>query len=174
MADWQIEPLDALHQREEFCCGKAPLDEFLRTLVSQYQKRRLGRTYVAVRPNEKRVLGYYTLASGAIPFQNLPPKTAKRLPRHPVPVALLGRLAVDQVAQGQRLGETLLMDALRRCLGLSDQMGLFAVEVLALDEDARRFYEKYGFEPLQDNELHLFLSLKTAADAVGKGSTEDD
>src|SRR5437870_4109190 len=67
MSEWHIEPLDRSHQRGEFCCGKAPLDEFLRSLVSQYEKRKLGKTYVAVQPNEKKVCGYYTLASGSIP-----------------------------------------------------------------------------------------------------------
>jgi ribosomal protein S18 acetylase RimI-like enzyme len=161
MAEWQIVPLGASHQRGEFSCGKAPLDEFLRTLVRQYEKRRLGRTFVAVRPGEDRVYGYYTLASGAIPFEHLPPTSAKKFPRHPVPVALLGRLAVDRAAQRQGLGQTLLMDALRRCLALSQQLGIFAVEVLALDESAKGFYVRYGFEVLQDNALHLFLPMKT-------------
>src|SRR6516165_6128844 len=109
MGNWQISPLDRSHQRGEFCCGKAPLDEFIRSLVSQYEKRKLGRTYVAILPGDRKVQGYYTLSSGAVPFQNLPSHTAKKLPKHPVPVALLGRLAVDKSAQGRGLGEELLM-----------------------------------------------------------------
>jgi GNAT superfamily N-acetyltransferase len=169
MAEWQIEPLDRSHQRGEFCCGKAPLDEFLRSLVSQYEKRRLGRTYVAVVPGEKRVYGYYTLASGSVPFQTLPSPTAKKIPRHPFPVALLGRLAVDQTAQGRGLGEELLMDALRRCLDLSTKLGIFAVEVMAIDAEAKRFYLKYGFVPLLDSDLHLYLPMKTIQDTLGEG-----
>src|SRR6185312_9422734 len=88
MADWRIEQLDRSHNRGEFCCGKAPLDEFLRSLVSQYEKRNLGRTYVAVKEGEEKVYGYYTLASSAVPFANVPPKSARKLPRHPIPVAL--------------------------------------------------------------------------------------
>ncbi len=168
MDNWQFEPLDRSHQSGEFCCGKAPLDEFLRSLVSQYEKRKLGRTYVAVLPNDRRIYGYYTLASGSIPFQNLPPAVAKKLPRHPVPVALLGRLAVDQVAQGRGLGEELLMDALRRCLELSYHLGIFAVEVMALDTQAEGFYLKYGFVPLLDNNLHLYLPMKTIEDELGE------
>ena len=95
MDEWVIEPLNASHERGDFCCGKTPLDTFLHSLVGQYEKRRLGRTYVAVRQGEKRVAGYYTLASGAIAFENVPAKPAKKLPRHPVPVVLLARLAVD-------------------------------------------------------------------------------
>ncbi len=92
MADWQIERLERGHVRDSFTCGKPPLDEFIHRLVSQYEKRNLGRTYVAVRPGDKQVLGYYTLASGAIPFQNLPEPSARKLPRHPIPVVLLARL----------------------------------------------------------------------------------
>ncbi len=165
MVDWVIEPLERGHQRDEFCCGKGPLDHFLHALVSQYEKRRLGRTYVVVRSGTKRVLGYYTLAAGAVSFDKLPAKLAKKLPRHPVPVVLLARLAVDQTAQGQGLGRLLLVDALRRCLDLAARLGVRAVEVDAIDEPARNFYMKYGFVPLEDNPLHLYLPIRTIAAA---------
>jgi GNAT superfamily N-acetyltransferase len=169
MAEWSVERLDRSHERGEFTCGQALLDNFLRTLVSQYEKRRLGRTYVVVRPGEKRVLGYYTLASGAVSFENLPQQAAKRLPRHHVPVILLARLAVDQSAQGQGLGGFLLGDALRRCLSLAGQLGVHAVEVDAIDDHARAFYERYGFSPLRDNPLHLYLPMTTIEEAFGPG-----
>jgi GNAT superfamily N-acetyltransferase len=153
--------LDRTHERAEFSCGKGPLDYFLRSLVSQYEKRRLGRTYVVVRPGEKRVLGYYTLASGAVSFETLPDEAAKKLPRHPVPVILLARLAVDQCAQGQGLGGFLLVDALRRSMHLAEQLGVHAVQVDAIDEDARAFYQRFGFLPLRDNALHLYLPIAT-------------
>ena len=93
MAEIRIEPFDkAKHQRTGFCCGMPALDEFLRAFVTQYEKRRLGRTFVAVPTTEDaRVLGYYTLAAGAVAFVHLPPQVAKKLPKHPVPVILLGR-----------------------------------------------------------------------------------
>lgn len=161
MDDWRIERLDRSHQRDDFCCGKALLDQFLRTLVSQYEKRRLGRTYVAVRGSAKRVDGYYTLASGSVPFQNLPAEAGKKLPRHPVPVILLARLAVDQAAHGQGLGKLLLTDALQRCLDLSEHLGCHAVEVVAIDQQAEAFSQKYGFVSLSDQELHLYLPMAT-------------
>ncbi len=167
MPEWRIEPLRASHDRGGFSCGKAPLDEFLRLRASQYEKRRLGRTYVALFPGATTVAGYYTLAAGAIAVANLPPQAAKQLPKHPVPIILLGRLAVDQRARGQGLGPALLRDALRRSLDLSKQLGLLAVEVLAIDAGAREFYTKYGFVPLADNDLHLFLPTKT----IEEGST---
>src|SRR5438132_12399877 len=114
MGDWLIERLVQTHERGAFSCGKGPLDAFLRTLVRQYEKRKLGRTYVAVRPGEKRVQGYYTLASGAVPFVQLPQSVSRKLPKHPAPTALLGRLAVNQKAQGCGLGTMLLIDALNR------------------------------------------------------------
>jgi GNAT superfamily N-acetyltransferase len=166
MGDWQIKRLDRSYERDMFICGRRPLDDFLRRLVNQYEKRHLGRTYVAVRPGEKKVCGYYTLASGAIAFENLPEPTVRKLPKHPVPVVLLARLAVDQGAQGQGLGEALLINALERCLSLAEQIGVHAVEVDAIDGQARAFYEKYGFVPLPDNELHLFLPIATIRDAL--------
>ena len=166
MADWRIERLGREHARDNFTCGKPPLDDFLRRLVSQYEKRNLGRTYVAVVPGETRVSGYYTLASGAIAFQHLPEGSARKLPRHPVPSILLARLAVDQRQQGKGLGERLLFDALHRGLGLADTLGIHAVEVEAIDPPAGAFYEKYGFLPLLDHPSHLFLPVATIRDAL--------
>lgn len=170
MAEWLIEPLErSVHERDGFSCGKAPLDDFLRSLVSQYEKRRLGKTYVAVKPGEKRVLGYYTLASGSVPFAQIPTKAAKKLPKHPVPVILLARLAVDQSIRGRGLGAALLRDALRRALELSRNLGVHAVEVDAIDTETKAFYEKFGFVSLLDSELHLFLPLATIEDSAGEG-----
>jgi GNAT superfamily N-acetyltransferase len=161
MSEWRFEQLDSSHERGEFCCGKAPLDDFLRHYASQYAKRGVGRTYVAVRPTGKRVWGYYTLAAGSVAFEQLPAAAAKKLPKHPVPVALLGRLAVDQGVQGQGLGGMLLTDALKRCLGALAHIGIHAVEVLAIDQQAKQFYLKYGFVPLLDDEHHLYLPMRT-------------
>jgi len=166
MAEWSVERLGHGHRRAGFSCGQPTLDSFLTKLVSQYERRRLGQTYVAVRPGEKQVVGYYTLAAASVSFEALPEKAAKKLPRHPVPAILLARLAIDQSVQGQGLGGFLLGDALHRCRDLSDQLGVHAVEVHAIDESAKAFYEKYGFVSLQDNPLHLFLPVATIRDAV--------
>ncbi len=170
VGDWSIERLDRSHQREEFCCGNESLDTFARRLVSQYERRRLGRTFVVVRAGEKCVLGYYTLASGAIAFEHLPAALAKRLPKHPVPVVLLTRLATDQTVRGLGLGKMLLLDALRRSVGFSRELGIHAVEAQATDESAKRFYTKFGFVSLRDDDLHLFLPIKTVVSAfVARG-----
>ncbi|RUL83510.1 GNAT family N-acetyltransferase [Tautonia sociabilis] len=161
MAEWRIVRLSRTHVRQGFDCGKPTLDEFLHRLVSQYEKRDLGRTYVALRGDEPRVLGYYTLASGAIETERLPASQAKKLPRHPVPVVLLARLAVDRSVHGQGLGGFLLRDSLSRSLDLSEKLGIHAVVVDALDGEARAFYERFGFLRLTDDALRLFLPLST-------------
>ena len=164
---WQIERLNRSHERGAFDCGRASLNDFIRARVSQYEKRNLGRTCVAVRPGERHVWGYYTLAAGSIPFDFLPPAFAKRLPKHPLPVIHFGRLAVDQSVRGQGLGRTLLIHALRRCQRVAEEVGICGVELSAIDDDAKAFYIKYRFEPLRDSDLHLFLPLDLIADAFG-------
>lgn len=166
MPDWIVEPLDSSHDRTAFSAGERSLDDFLKNLVSQYERRRLGRTYLIVRSGEKRVLGYYTLASGSLAFDNLPVTSRKKLPRHPIPVILLARLAVDETVRGHGLGRRLLVDALGRCLDLADRLGVHAVSVDALDDSARSFYTKYGFIALQDRPLVLFLPMATIQEAL--------
>ena len=167
MAEFYVEPFQkAKHPRAGFDCGKPPLDEFLRSFVTQYERRRLGRTFVAVRAADPpTVSGYYTLAAGSVAFPDLPRETAVKLPRHPVPVVLLARLAVDRSAQGRGLGRTLLVDALQRALGLSASLGIFAVEVQAIDEDAAGFYSKFGFAPLLDSPRHMYMPISAIEEA---------
>jgi GNAT superfamily N-acetyltransferase len=176
MAEIRIEPFQkAKHQRAGFDCGKPALNEFLRTFVTQYERRRLGRTFVAVREREPNtVVGYYTLAAGAVAFQHLPPETATKLPRHPVPVVLLARLAIDRSSQRQGLGEALLVDALQRALGLSRSLGVFAVEVLAMDEEASTFYAKFGFTALLDNPRHMYLPISAVEGAFSAPEQQRD
>jgi GNAT superfamily N-acetyltransferase len=169
VADLRIERLDPGHVRAGFDCGKTSLNDFLLTLVSQYEKRNLGRTYVATDGGDRRVLGYYTLSSGSINVGNLPAKQAKKLPRHAVPVVLLARLAVDQRAQGKGVGGFLLRDGMTRSLTLSDELGIHAIVVDAIDEQAKAFYERYGFVPLADQPLCLYLPLATIRKASNPG-----
>ena len=115
---------------------------------------------------DKQVIGYYTLAAGAVSFEQLPEDASRKLPKHPVPVVLLARLAVDQSAQGQGLGEVLLLDALQRSLDLSTGLGVHAVEVDAIDDAAAAFYSKYGFTPLLDDPFHLYLPIATVEDIL--------
>ena len=161
MADWNIAKLNADHDRSAFSCGKAPLDACLQSLASQYENRRLGRTYVATLTPSTRVAGYYTLAAGSIGASSLPANLRKKLPKHPIPTIHLGRLAVDQAYRGQGLGAMLLFHALRSALYWSEKLGVYAIDLWAIDDEARAFYEKYGFISLEDAPLHLYLPLKT-------------
>ena len=156
-----IEELNADHDRSAFSCGRPSLDEFIKQYAGQNQKTGVSRTFVAFKPGDKVVRGYYALSAGAVAFANLPEEQRKRLPRYPVPVAHLGRLAVDQSAQGRGLGSFLLIDALRRIQIAADSIGIHAIEVVAIDDSAKRFYLKYDFVELHDDPNHLYISLKT-------------
>lgn len=153
---YSVEQLTALHDRENFDCGEPSLNDFLKRFARQNNEKGLGRTYVAVKSAEPRIFGYYTISSGAVRFDSIP----ENLPRYPVPVMHLGRLAVDKNAKGQRLGKALLADALSRAVDISSHLGIYAVEVYALNESARNFYLKFGFAELTDNRDHLYLTVK--------------
>jgi GNAT superfamily N-acetyltransferase len=157
---WAIEKLTRRHDRTAFDCGQKTLNDWLMLRASQYEKKDLARTYVAVRAGEAVVVGYYAIATHRVRQEDLPEDQARGLPRIDVPVVLLGRLAVDRSVQGQGLGSLLLVDALRRAEHLADSIGIRAVEVDALDEAARAFYLRYGFTPLADDPRHLFLPMQ--------------
>ncbi len=127
----------------------------------------IGRTYVATQPGERLVLGYDTVSARTVSFDDLPKSERKHLPKYPVPTVHIGRLAVDNSQKGQSLGETLLMHALEKATRLADEIGIRAVEVVAKGESAKTFYERYGFRPLLDDELHLYLSTKELCGLFG-------
>lgn len=158
---WRIEALAAHHARQQFSCGVPQLDDYLKALAGQHARKDYGRTFVAVRPGERAVLGYYTLASSSVAFAHAPLELQRKLPRYPIPVALLGKLAVDTSMQGKGLGEHLLMDAMHRVARVAGEIALFALEVHALNATAERFYKRYGFQPFLDQPGHLFLPLAT-------------
>jgi GNAT superfamily N-acetyltransferase len=157
MAGWTICRLEKRHVRSAFVCGQPLLDEWLKDRAGQFDRRDLSRTFVATRSDELVVRGYYALSTHRVIYDALPAVEAKALPRLDVPVVLIGRLAVDRNFQGQGLGSMLLIDALRRAVHISEQVGMRAVEVDAIDDAARSFYLKFGFRPLLDDPRHLFL-----------------
>ncbi|MEX0715563.1 MAG: GNAT family N-acetyltransferase [Planctomycetaceae bacterium] len=159
MATWTIRRLDKMHDRSTFTCCRPMLDEWIKDRAGQFDRRDLSRTFVATRPDEVVVLGYYAISTHRVIHEVLPAAEAKGLPRLDVPVVLIGRLAVDQRVQGQGLGALLLVDALRRSVRISEQVGIRAVEVDALDDAARNFYLKFGFRSLLDDARHLFLPM---------------
>lgn len=167
---WRIEALSGEHERAGFSCGHPQLDAYLRQQAGQHGRKNLGRTFVAVRPGESKALGYYTLSASSVEFSEVPDAVRTKLPRYPLPTALIGKLAVDVSVRGRGLGEYLLMDALRRVVAVSSEMAVMAVEVDAVDETAQRFYLTYGFLPFLDAPLHLFLPLQTITRLFGSSS----
>ena len=157
------EPLGRDHDRAAFRCGRPSLDRYLQAQARQDGVRRVGQTFVAVETGAeapKPVVGYYTLIASSVELAELPPEQRRVLPRYPhVPVGLIGRLAVASARQGRRIGEFLLMDAMRRVLEVSEQMGICMIVVDALDDDAARFYARYGFVGLPATPNRLFLPL---------------
>lgn len=157
---WIIEPFDRLrHDRTGFDCGHLVLNDWLATKVSQFEKKDLARTYVLVKTGVTNIKGYYALSNHTVVYESLPEDQAKSLPQIDMPVVLIGRLAIDRSVQGQGLGEFLLIDALRRAEYLAKKIGIRAVEVEAIDESAKHFYERYGILALADDPRHLFLPM---------------
>ena len=159
MTDWLIEPFRSDHDRSGFSCGVASLDDYIRYRVSQYEQRRFGKTFVGVTPGANAISGYYSIVAGSIPFESMPDGLGRKLPRHPVPVVLIARLAVDKESQGQLLGEKLLLDSFRRAVILSGNLGIHAVLVEAINDKAASFYRKYGFVELKDQPHRLIILL---------------
>ena len=159
-APWIIEKLAKRHDRSTFGCGVVGLDEYLRRYAGQNERAGISQHFVAVAAaSDTRVLGYYSLSAGSVNFEHIPDELRKRLGRYPIPVAHLGRLAVEKAAQGRGLGRHLLIDAFARIVAAADVIGIHAVEVIAIDDNATQFYEKYGFTALTDDARHLYLPL---------------
>jgi GNAT superfamily N-acetyltransferase len=161
MDDTRIETLTAQHESGSFDCGKSPLNSFIRQHATVNHDRGVSRVYVAVRGVDQRVLAYYASSAGTFLRDQLPLDDQTGLPRYPLPTAHLGRLAVDLSCRGKRLGELLLFHFLKAACDVADRIGVFAVDLFSKDDDAKRFYLKYGFIPLQDDAFHLYLPMAT-------------
>jgi predicted N-acetyltransferase YhbS len=146
------------HLLEEFACGVESLDHWLKRFARSNQQSDLTTTYVAHRNN--RVVGYYSLTAGSVNRQDATLRVAKGAPNHPIGVVLLARLAVDESEKGAGLGRALLKDALMRSVAAADTIAVRAVLVHALNEEARRFYLRFDFEPSPVHPLHLMLLMK--------------
>jgi len=172
---WRVELLHREHDRAAFDCGESELNSYLQKFANQHARHRLSRTYVMVAtelPNQ--IWGFYTLSTGSITHGSLPPEWRKKLPTYPIPVARIGRLAVDKMRQGTGLGELLLKDALWRCANLSKEIGLFSILVDAKHEKAKAFYLKYGFRALIDQPLSLYLPISSLIAALPGADREGD
>lgn len=151
----KLSPADSM---ETFDCGQTALNQFLQRYALVNQKAESAQTYVCCLKDE--VVGFYSLAVGSVDPEHAPARVMKGLAKHPVPVMILARLAVDQDHQGKGLGKALLKDALLRTAQAADIAGIRCLLVHAKDEAARRWYESWEFEPGPTDPYHLFLMLK--------------
>lgn len=161
---FSIEALGPSEERSSFSCGVEALDRYFHSYVTQDIKRRVTTCFVAKDLADGRIAGFYTLAASSVPLPDSPDHLAKKLPRYPlVPVARLGRLAVDLTYRGQKLGAALLWDAIMR--STRSELMVYGLVVDAKDEQAEAFYRHFGFVSLPTLRRCLVLPLRRSAPA---------
>jgi ribosomal protein S18 acetylase RimI-like enzyme len=156
----EIVLLERSHDRNGFDCGIPELNKFLKATARQHSQKGVSRTFVLTE-DRTEILGYMTLTLCEVSPVSLPAAHANRYPSHLLPAVRLARLAVSNKARGRRYGELLLSEALHRTACIADQAGVIGLFVDAKDESARQFYLRYGFHPLSEAPLQLFLPIET-------------
>lgn len=157
-----IAPFGPDHEKSAFRSGNAALDRYIARQAGQDMRRRTSRVFVANSPTAPdEIVGYYTLSALSIELGSLPAKLAKKLPKHPVPAALLGRLAVAESKKGLGVGRLMLADAVKRCMAAQKEIAIYAMAVDPIDDEANEFYRYFGFVPLDTDTGRLFLPLQT-------------
>lgn len=165
-APFRVEPLGPAHARDAFSCGVQALDDYLVRQARQDIRRRASACHVADEVSTGKIAGYYTLAAGGVPLTGLPAALSRQLPRYPsVPMARIGRLAVDQAFHGMKLGGALLADAAKRAT--RSELAVFALVVDAKGDAAEAFYRHHGFESFGSLARQLIVSLKHFAPVAG-------
>ncbi|HDS1130722.1 TPA: GNAT family N-acetyltransferase [Stenotrophomonas maltophilia] len=154
------QPLDTSHTLENFDCGKPVLNDWLLRHARQAQTSGSARTFIV--QDDQRIVGYASLSVGQVHVLEAPARISRGMGRYPIPVALLARLAVSKADQGRGIGVGLLMDAIQRTLFVAEQVGVRAILTHPLDEEAARFYLRFGFEPSPSGDQQLLLLLKDA------------
>lgn len=160
-----VEKINANHVTTGFDCGSEDLNRYL--LKYALQNTRADGAVTRVTTRDGRVVGYYSLAAGAAEQEEAPTRVKKGLAKHPIPLVILARLAVDRTAQGAGLGEALLKDAVVRVSAAADLIGVRALIAHAKDEKAKAFYERFDFEPSPTDPLHMFLLMKDIRASLG-------
>jgi len=153
------EALNAKHILHDFNCGNDSLNDWLKRRAIKNEASGASRTYVVCRQND--VIAYYTLATGAVRCADSPGRIRRNMP-DPIPIMVLGRLAVHLDWQKKGLGGDLLVDAVKRTLQAADIVGIRALVVHALSKEAKQFYERFGFQSSPTDPLDLMISLKDA------------
>ncbi len=150
------------HDRQSFTCGVVDLDKYLHRLAIQQSKKGIAVVRVLIDTDiPKTILGYYSLSAAQIDAVQIDERTQQKLPRYPVPCFRLGRLAIHSSQRGRGLGKLLIGRAVERCLEAKKHVAAYALVVDAKGEDAKSFYEHYGFTSCSDNPMTLYLSLGT-------------
>lgn len=157
-----------LHCRGSFDCGKEELNNFFQTQASRHVRVGISRTYCLptsclMANNKLEICSFYTIAPSTVSKQNFPREQVKKLPQYPIPVLLIAQLAVHQKHQGQGFGTITLVLALQKICKISDAAAFHSVIVDCIDEEARDFYEQYGFQFLctYRGRARLYLPIKT-------------
>jgi len=163
----KIETLSRSHNRAAFNCGNQELNQYLRNTARQHTEKGISRTFVLLDDsNPSEILGFFTLTACEIHVEKLPRKYAKKYPAK-APAAKLARLAVTKKLQKKGLGSHMMINAIERILKVSEHLGIIGFFVDAKNAEAKAFYEQFGFLPLPDNPLELFLPLATLHRALG-------
>lgn len=158
MTLYRIRPFDRAVDADSFRCGQPLLDEYIRRYASQDVRRNVARVFMATPETDSRQLaGFFTLSAGSVGCSDLPESLAKKLPRYPVPVALIGRLAVSTEFQGKGLGSILLADACQKVAHASATLAVAGIVVDAKDAAAATFYRHFGFLTLPGPPTRLLL-----------------
>lgn len=164
-----FEPLGKHHDRAAFDCGIEALNRYIREQAGQDSKKKIAATFVLAGDAPTAIVGYYTLSSTSVNVGELPEAVAKKLPRYPLmPATLIGRLAVDSCYHGKGCGELLLVDALKRSLISTRQIGSVAVVVDAKDDAAKTFYQHFQFITLVNCSHRLFLPMAAVEGLFGE------
>jgi len=158
--------LSGSHAVDQFICGQPELDRFLIRHALQAQQANSSQTYVAL--SDGQVVGFYAIVAGEVRHSDAPERVVRGMPRYPIPLLVLARLAVHSEAQGRGIGAGLLLDALGRALQVADVIGVRALAVHAKDERAVAFYRHFGFTPSPTDARHLFMIVKDIRIAAGQ------
>jgi GNAT superfamily N-acetyltransferase len=162
---YRISAFDTTIDTASFNCGQPPLDEYIRRYASQDVRRNVARVFMATpKQDSKQLAGFFTLSAGSVSCSDLPTSMAKTLPRYPVPVALIGRLAVATEYQGKGLGSILLADACRKVINASATLAVVGIVVDAKDPTAASFYQHFGFVSLPGQADRLLLPASSFRD----------
>lgn len=151
------EPLCKQHNRKEFDCGNAELNDFFSRYARQAHDKNTAKTYVAVDISQQKIAGFYSLTVSSLTISQLPEHLQKGLGKHPVPLFVLARLAVDIAYQGQGIGGTLLVKALQRCKNVANEVGGIGLLIEAKNEQVANWYQTYGAISLPDHPLILII-----------------